>query len=282
MTNVRDKLEALNAQCEQLCEEQGWQSPKSKSPNFRLIYTSVETFERGNGYAIVGINPAGTTEDADRDSNRETPFTTKGYSAYLDDDWEGGRGQSKFQRAVQGVAMILNGTDSSEAIEAIREKVIEPEKRLEPNVIDFLRGTPSLNIIPFRTRSVYDLNRNLPLNLQERGEEIGWELLCLIRPKPRYIVALANGQPSPWSTILRNSHQPPGDFERTISRRRGHRGPRTYREVKLTSGPLEGALVFGLPAVVRDDIDDEKEREEVTKPLFQVVRERLMHHNIVG
>ena len=282
MTKIRKQLEKLNEQCEQLCEEEGWQSPKSKNPNFRLIYTSVETFERGNGFAIVGINPAGTKLDADRDNDRGTPFTNKEYSAYLDDDWEGGRGQSKFQRAVQGVAMVLKGADPSEVIEAICEKVIEPEKRMEANVVDFLRGTPSLNIIPFRTSTVDDLRENLPSDLQQRGEEIGWELLCLIRPKPRYIVALANGEPSPWSTILRNSHQPPVDFERRIRQRRGRRGPRTYREVKLTRGPLKGALVFGLPAVVSDNIDYDKVREEVTRPLFQVVREGLEHHKIIN
>ncbi len=61
MANIRKELERLQAECEQLCEQYKWE------PSYRLIYTSVETFEQGNGFAIVGINPAGGKQDADND-----------------------------------------------------------------------------------------------------------------------------------------------------------------------------------------------------------------------
>ena len=130
MTRVRDRVEELYKECEDLCKQGGWVGPKTGQPNFRLIYTSVESFEHGNKFAIVGLNPGGGKSGADTD-DPYIPFQAERYSAYLDDNWENqGTGRSRFQRAVQGVAMILRGADYSEAIEAIYEKGIEPEKRI--------------------------------------------------------------------------------------------------------------------------------------------------------
>ena len=39
MTRVRDRLEELYKECEDLCKQVGWVGPKTGQPNFRLIYT---------------------------------------------------------------------------------------------------------------------------------------------------------------------------------------------------------------------------------------------------
>ena len=271
MTKTRENLKKLKTQCEQLCEEEGWLGPESKSPNFRLIYTSVETFEHSNNYAIIGINPAGHLRHADSDNNRETPFYKKGYSAYLDDDWEAGCGQSRFQRAVQGIAMILTGSTPSQAMKAIRkDNDRKPERRIGAAATEFLRETPSLNIIPFRSPRP----ECLPPKLLECGPQIGWELLSSIKPKPRYIITLANALNGyPWSTLRKMGGQQLPHEEKI-----NERNDRKYREVKLIRVARK-PLVFGLPAVVYDKVQ-EGERG-ITKPMFKVLRRRLLRHDII-
>ena len=269
---VRNQLESLSEECETLCRGAAFVGPETGNPNFRLIYTSVGTYERGNGYAIVGLNPAGDKTDADTDdSNR--PFREEGYSAYLDDDWRGaGEGQDDFQRVVQGIAMIMTGTMPSEAISAMKSPEATPMARIGSNATEFLRSTPSSNIVPFR----HSRQAEVPPKLWNRGQQIGWELLCLIQPKPNYILTLANSIDAPaspiWRTILRNSRQRRiPDFEEVV-----HQGMRRmYRELQLTQGPLAGATLIGLPAIVRD-----QGREDVTLPLFEVLSKRLQHHRV--
>ena len=96
---MRERLEELNRECEALCATEGWVGPATRTPNFRLLYSSVESHEAGNGLAILGINPAGRPEVADTEVT-DRPFREPGYSAYLDDDWLGsrGRGQDPLQR----------------------------------------------------------------------------------------------------------------------------------------------------------------------------------------
>lgn len=62
------------------------------------------------------------------------------------------------------------------------------------------------------------------------------------------------------------------DYEETINERLR----RTYREVRLVRGELDGALVVGLPAMVRD-----KKRQDVTMPLFEAVHRRLERHGFL-
>ena len=62
---MRLQLEALTEECVSLCEEEGWLGFETGRPNFRLLYSSVESFEYGSGFAIVGMNPAGGPRDAD-------------------------------------------------------------------------------------------------------------------------------------------------------------------------------------------------------------------------
>ena len=61
MSKIRQELMDLSKECEARCEEFGWLS-KARVPNYHLLYSSVETYEHGNGLAILGINPAGGPE----------------------------------------------------------------------------------------------------------------------------------------------------------------------------------------------------------------------------
>ena len=265
--STRERLIGLSTECEELCARTEFVGPETAQPNFRLIYSSVKTYERSNRFVIIGENPAGDHSDADGD-DRNRPFVDQGYSAYLHENWRGaGRGQSPFQRAVQGVAMVATGETPSQAMTAIRRQGLKPESRMGPNAASFLRRTPSLNIIPFRHSNKDQLDDIL----MERGVQIGWELLCLVRPRPRYIITLANQVDGPiWNTILGESDQPKGtDYEEWI-----HRGAkRKYREVTLTRGPLRGAVLLGLPAVVYDKI-----RDDVTPQLLKILNRRLRLH----
>ena len=144
-----------------------------------------------------------------------------------------------------------------------------PKARIGSNATGFLRSTSSLNIVPFR----HSKQTEVPTKLWNRGQQIGWELLCLIQPKPDYIITLANSINSPaspiWRTILSNSMQRGlPDFEEMV-----HQGmKRTYRELRLTQGPLAGTTLIGLPAIVRD-----RNLDLVTLPLFEVLSKRLQH-----
>ena len=244
---MRERLKELNRECEALCATEGWVGPATRTPNFRLLYSSVGSYEAGNGLAILGINPAGRPEVADTEVT-DRPFREPGYSAYLDDDWLGsrGRGQDPLQRVVQELAMILTGATPTEAMAARADEHSAPEQRIGVTAAGLLRGAASGNIIPFRGSKLDEV----PERLRDRGEEIGWELLCIARPTPRVIVTLANGvRDLPWRTILGNSGQPlRSDYEEWI-----HKGlKRKYREVRLRKGPFGGATLIGLPAVVRD------------------------------
>nr|MDE0500616.1 hypothetical protein [bacterium] len=266
---IRQQLEALSERCVSLCGKEGWLGIDG-TPNYRLLYSSVDSFEQGSGFAIVGMNPAGGPRDAHPD-HADRPFREPAYSAYLDDRWNAEAGAARLQRVIQAIATVLAGASACEAMAAIEDPTPRPEERLSLEAMGVLRNTPSMNIIPFRASRLADV----PLALRERGEEIGWRLLCLARPRLRCIVTLANQVDGvPWRTILRESgqrRQP--DYQETINKRLS----RTYREVQLVRGELAGTLVVGLPAIVRD-----KDRCDVTMRLLNVLHRRLQHHGIQG
>ena len=267
---LRSRLEALSEECVSLCEEEGWLGYETGAPNFRLLYSSVESFEQGSGFAIMGMNPAGDPHHADTD-DVDRPFRDPRYSAYLDDRWDAEVGAGRLQRVIQAIAMVCVGASASEAMAAIEDPTPRPEERLSPEAVAFLRDTPSMNIIPFRDSNL----GNVPPTLRKRGEEIGWRLLCSVGPGLRCVVTLANQVGGlPWRTILRESGQRRrADYEETVNERLS----RTYREVQLTGGALAGTLVVGLPAIVRD-----KSRRDVTMPLLEIIHRRLQHHGILG
>lgn len=274
MSTTRQRLVELSKECEAMCKRTGFVGPQTGEPNFRLIYTGVETYEQGNGFVIIGLNPGGSQADADADADeRDRPFQEMGYSAYLDDNFQNnGVGGSDFQRSVQGIAMIVTGSTPSEAISAMKSSMPSARDRIGTNATCFLSSTPSLNIIPFR----HTYLKKVPPQLSRRGAEIGWELLCLMRPKPKYIITLANGtKAEPWKTIGDNSEQSLTEiykesvFNGSIG---GQQKFRNYREGRVTEGPLKGAILIGLPAVVHDKSDA---WDKVTTPLFEILSRRL-------
>ena len=263
MSGIRQTLVDLTAECRARCRNAGWRS------SFRLVYSSVESYEAGNGIAILGMNPASGPTDASS-ADLERPLHEPRYTAYLDDAWRGhARGQDPLQRVIQAVAMILAGAVPSDALAAIRKIDSAPEARMGAAATALLRNAPSGNIIPFRGKL-----EEVPGNLRNEGERIGWRLLCLARPKPRFIITLANGvKEIPWSTILENSRQPKpwnADHEEWTS----HAMRRKYRDVRLANGPLQGALLVGLPAVVRDH--SRTVREDVAGPMLEVLARRAL------
>lgn len=266
---LRSRLEALAGECVSLCKEWEWVGCETGTLNYRLLYSSVESFERGSGFAIVGMNPAGGPQHADP-ADVVRPFRDPRYSAYLDDRWGADAGADRLQRVIQAIAMVCAGATPGEAVAVIEDPTPKPEGRLSPKAMAFLRDTPSMNIVPFRASVLADV----PSTLRERGEEIGWRLLCSVRPRLRCVVTLANQVGGvPWRTILRESGQRRrADYEETINRGLS----RTYREVQLVGGPLAGTLVVGLPAIVRD-----KYRHDVTMPLLETLHLRLHHHGIL-
>ncbi len=273
MPRVRKELKALHEECESLCRRAKWLGHETSRPNFRLLYSSIESYECGSGFAVLGLNPAGDGKDADTD-DLERPFRDPGYSAYLDDKWrKSDTGEASLQRVVQALAMVIVGAtprEAMEAMEAIRDPRLVPEEHIGEKAVAFLRNTVCLNIIPFRESNI----TRLPHCLREQGEQIGWRLLCLAQPRLRCIISLVNQvEGPPWKTILKNSRQRrKPDYEEPINSELH----RNYREVELVQGPLAGSLIIGLPAVVRD-----KGRADVTKPLLDVVKARLGHHGLI-
>ena len=85
MSKVRQKLTALPAECESLCEKAGWLGYVTRRPNFRLRYSSVESYDHDNGFAVFGLNQGGDGTDADT-NDRDRPFRDPGFSAYLDSE----------------------------------------------------------------------------------------------------------------------------------------------------------------------------------------------------
>lgn len=267
--SVRDKLSRLSGECDDLCSQNEW-AGASGVPNFRLLYSSVASFEAGNSCLFLGVNPGGGPDDA-KQSEHERPFDEPGYSAYLDDVWgeadrgkQPKRGQHRMQRTVQEVAMVLAGADLQTVFDARSDRRSVPEKRIGGAAVEFLRSAPSGNIIPFRGAKI----GGLPIQLTTEGERIGWELCVIARPAPRIIVTLANQlNDRPVRTLRKHSdHRGKADYEIEIHERMRRR----YREVVLPNGPLAGARVVGLPAVVRD-----RGRDDVTEPLLRVLVARM-------
>ena len=265
MSEIRQKLNALSKECEIKCERFGWVS-NGGVPGFHLMYSSVETYEDGNGLVILGMNPSGSKNDANA-RKQERPFEGPGYNAYMDDDnvGGGGPGQSGLQRAVQGIVMVISGASPSEAMDAMTKKSLTPEERMGEDAASLIREAPSGNMNPFHSRT-YD---ELPEELKVTGDRIGWRMLRLVRPKPCFIITLANGSSSPWQTIRKKSRHKDVHPENIST-------TRIYRDTEITKGPLKDALLIGLPGVVRDHV-----REDVTKPMLEILARRLKTHGLL-
>ncbi len=256
-------LRSLSDDCERLCASEDWVGPGG-APNFRLLYSAAGTFKAGNGFAFIGMNPAGGPLVASTD-DRDRPFTDPNYSAYLDDRWGGyERGQDSMQRAVQEVALALAGASLAQIISARGDQSSLPERRIGAKAVALLRGALSGNIIPFRDSDL----RKIPARLRSEGERIGSDLFHAAEPAPQVIVTLANTvNDLPWRNFLKRSPQPK---DTTFSRLIHKKLNRTYREIRLQNGPLAGTLLVGLPAVVRD----RGKNDEVMRGILATLVER--------
>ena len=250
-------------------EHKGW--------TFHLLYSSVETYEEGNGIAIIGLNPGGGQGEHTPEKHT-LPFQNQRYSAHLDDSWKTHKaGQSDLQKVVQGIAMLVAGATHEKALSAVQNVGITPRKRMGEKAEKILRNTVTGNIIPFRTSKPKDF-RGKSKPIKTEGINIGWELLTLMRPKPHLIITLQNGKTtdSPWKfilDILRKRGQPTKClYEKAIYEDRNL----YYREIKIVKGALKGALMIGLPGVTRY-----KKDKELIRELFKVLAERLEHHGLI-
>ena len=181
MMTTRERLEALNRDCEKLCDEhgyyQGWQgrSPAGR-PNMRLLYSTPETFEAPARVMWLGKNPGGRPEDADRHPH-DAPFKEgPGWSDLLDLRWGRppfARGQHPMQRAALDAAALFAGDRSGgEAL---------------------LRASPAGNLSPFRSRRWTQLPRGL------RNIGIGVHLIRLAHPR---VLVLMFSEAALWNQLL--------------------------------------------------------------------------------
>ena len=267
---IRDSLTAWARDCDRMCREEHWLRRSDGLPGYRLLYSSIESFESGNGYLFLGMNPGGTPDDI-RPEYHTRPFTEPGYSAYLDEQWtqvDYGRspapGQHGLQRALQEIAMLIAGADLRTVLDARGDWSSRPENRIGHAATALLRGAPSANILPFSHR---DINQLPPRLRDDEALNIGWQLCTAARPEPRTIISLTNNlRALPLSELRKRSGGSITVYEETV-----HQGlRRTYREVRLQSGPLRGTTVVGLPALVRDH-----GRSDIMVPLLQVIAHRV-------
>ena len=202
--SVREELEALNRQCAQFCREYAadprnrdrkWKAlGPENTPNFRLIYSSPDTFESPGRLMILGTNPGGDHTNADQLDPSEPFQRGPDYSAYIDDRWPEPRGARlmspgahPIQRAVRDLAAVLGRAVASDGDQ-------------------LLRRSPSGNLIPFRSKGF----PSLPTSLHGPGLAFGWELLTIARP--RVVVLLASNK-TLWKRLMSKiDHPPEPDF----------------------------------------------------------------------
>ena len=215
--SVREELEALNEECKAFClDESNWvestwegTGPKG-TPNFRLLYSSPETFSPPGGIMLLGTNPGGDSSSAER-HHPDLPFLSETYSAYVHDSWgDFPTGQHPMQRAARSVARAVAGNG--------------------PRGDRLLKSSPSGNLIPFRSKKPTDL----PDIAEEYGLEFGWQLMTIARPRVlillasnkgrwKWLMGRLNRSPRPDRTqeitktlIVREAQQPVGDWPRFI------------------------------------------------------------------
>ncbi len=159
---------------------------------------------------FLGTNPGGSAENA-RESHRREPFEKSGWSAYLDEDWNG----HALQPAAKEIAAIFAGSVESGE--------------------DVLRRSPAGNLIPFRSKKPSEL----PKKLISNGIRIGVELIRLA--KPSVLVLFASNQVI-WDQLMEVL-----DRETTYCERLDDSGF-TFRESVGGEGEMP-RYVFALPGV---------------------------------
>ena len=101
----------------------------------------------------------------------------------------------------QGIAMIVAGGTPPVAMRAIRgNKLTSAQDHYRKSAEEFLRHTPSYNIIPFRSGSPNELSSEF----WSRGADIGWELLRMANPltfPPKTVSVRSVGNQQKWHTL---------------------------------------------------------------------------------
>ena len=202
-SSTRLELERLNRGCAQFCREYRG-NPKwtpfgdpanRRHANFRLLYSSPETFETPGGVMILGTNPGGDHRAA-KEHKAGLPFWKRRpgrlpYSAYLDDVWGGAaRGRGPIQCAVQSVAEIISGR-------AERAELL-------------LRSSPTGNLIPFRSKGLTDL----PSAVADEGLKYGERLIEIAQPRVLILIASRDKH---WDRVMRLvGHAPEPDWKKDL------------------------------------------------------------------
>ena len=256
---IRERLEALNEECERFCR--GYRGTKwkpfgdpanQKHPNFRLLYSSPETFEVPGKVMIVGTNPGGTPAAA-RVHDSEVPFNgPPRYSAYLDDEWSGRtKGQHPTQLAVRRVATLLAG---------------------KPNLGDrLLKGAPTGNLIPYRSPT--SEKRHLPQSVRDRGFEIGGALIDIARPRVLIWIASNNWG---WDWIMEHvGHDAEPDYGFSIPDRSRRY---LFREANTGFQDAWPTFVFALPALNNSD----RRLRDLQEAVLNHFEERVRYHGLAA
>ena len=160
---------------------------------------------------FLGTNPGGRSTAA-REAHRRLPFEKPGWSAYLDEDWNG--------HALQSAATKIAGAFASAG----------------QSGKDVLRRSPSGNLIPFRSeRGVLDLPKGL------RSIKFGVRLIELAQPR---ILVLFESDKKHWCQLM-------DAFGRSREPTHTHDlGAGWYREAVLPRGKEQRPrYVFALPWV---------------------------------
>lgn len=221
--SVREQLETLNEECKEFClDESNWGGSRWKgvgpkgTPNFRLLYSSPETFEQQHGVMLLGTNPGGDDSNAER-YHPDVPFLSPTYSSYLDDSWgDFETGQHPMQVAARAVARTVAGN--------------------RPRADQLLRNSPTGNLIPFRSEKSTDL----PELAVDYGLDFGWQTIAIAQP--RVLILLASNSDR-WEWLMhRIDHSPEPD--RTVSITRTLH----VREAQRPEGQWP-RFIFALPAL---------------------------------
>ena len=220
---IRQQLEESNRECERICrnfartagDRTEWKAVgPSGSPNFQLIYSSVETFETPGGVMFFGTNPGGDHTRADV-HDPWLPFRRSDWSSYLDDDW-GGSVPHALQRAVRSVAALIAGGDE--------------------NGVELLRKSPAGNFIPFRSSKP----GHLPSEIRKKGLRFGSSLITLAQPRT---LILLSSNVDLWKSLMEwTGHRPEPDWQSYLG------ANLTFREA-IRSAVDFPRFVFALPGV---------------------------------
>ena len=217
---IREHLEALDQECAELCRRYDHLSPDG-IPNFRLLYSTAETFDTPGSVMFFGTNPGGDRTRA-REAHRRLPFRQPNWSAYLDEDWNG----HALQTAAREIAGLL--ADPGESGE------------------DVLRRSPSGNLVPFRSENGVS---ELPTTL--RDVRFGIRLIRLARP--RALILFASNQ-SHWRQLMEALDRSP---EPTYSDCLDASGF-TFRESVAVAGVVP-RYVFALPGLNQRNVGRNRE-----------------------